>query len=61
MRVLFLLLGLFVIHYVLAQVYPPYRTRVREFDRKLTWISVILVLYMVGVFVYNLYSFILAR
>jgi hypothetical protein len=50
-----------VIHYVLAQVYPPYRTRVREFDRKLTWISVILVLYMVGVFVYNLYSFILAR
>jgi hypothetical protein len=55
MRALFLLLGLFVIHYVVAQLYPPYRARIREFDRKLTWITVILVLYVVGNFVYILF------
>ena len=52
MRALFLLLGLFVIHYCLAQLYPPYRARIREFDRKVTWITVILVLYLVGNVVY---------
>jgi predicted membrane channel-forming protein YqfA (hemolysin III family) len=55
MRALFLLLGLFVLHYVLAQLYPPYRARIREFDRNLTWITVILVLYVVGNFVYILF------
>ena len=52
MRLLFLLLGLFVLHRVLVQVYPPYRQRFQEFDRKVTWISVILVLYLVGNFIY---------
>ena len=52
MRVLFLLIGLFLVHRVLVQVYPPYRERFREFDRKVTWISVILVLYLVGNFMY---------
>ena len=55
MRALFLLVGLFVLHYLLAQWYPPYRARVREFDRKLTWITVILVLYVVGNVVYILF------
>jgi len=52
MRALFLLVGLFVIHYLVAQLYPPYRVRIREFDRKVTWITVILVLYLVGNVVY---------
>jgi len=52
MRVLFLLVGLFVIHYLVAQLYPPYCVRIREFDRKVTWITVILVLYLVGNVVY---------
>jgi predicted membrane channel-forming protein YqfA (hemolysin III family) len=52
MRALFLLLGLFVVHCLLAQVYPPYRQRLREFDHKLTWMTLILVLYVVGNVVY---------
>ena len=52
MQALFLLPGLFVIHYLVAQLYPPYRACIREFDRKLTRITVILVLYVVGNVVY---------
>jgi preprotein translocase subunit SecY len=38
-----------------VQVYPPYRERVRELDRKVTWITVILVLYLVGNFIYIIF------
>jgi hypothetical protein len=55
MRVFFLLLGLYVVHRLCVQVYPPYRERVRELDRKVTWITVILVLYLVGNFVYIIF------
>jgi predicted membrane channel-forming protein YqfA (hemolysin III family) len=55
MRVLFLLMGLFVVHRLLVQIYPPYRERFQEFDRKVTWITVILVLYLMGNFVYILF------
>jgi hypothetical protein len=55
MRLLFLLVGLFLVHRVLVQVYPPYRERFQEFDRKITWITVILVLYLVGNVVYILF------
>lgn len=55
MRALLLLIGLFVVHSLLAQVYPTYRQRVREFDRKVTWITIILVLYLVGNVVYILF------
>jgi hypothetical protein len=34
------------------QVYPPYRDRMRSFDRKVTWFTVLLVLYLVVNFVY---------
>ena len=52
MRALFLLFGLFVVHRLLIQVYPPYRERMRDFDRKMSWITIILVIYLVGNFVY---------
>jgi hypothetical protein len=52
-----LLLGLFVIHYLVAQWYPPYRVCIREFDRELTWMTVILVLYMVGNVVYPFFFY----
>jgi hypothetical protein len=52
MRPLFLLIGLFILHRVLMRVYPPYRQRFQEFDRKVAWISLILVLYVVGNFIY---------
>jgi hypothetical protein len=52
MRTLFLLIGLIVVHQLLVQVYPPYRERVRNFDRKITVITIILVVYLVGNFLY---------
>ena len=55
MRVLFLLIGLFVVHRLLVQVYPPYRERFQEFDKKVTWITIILVLYLVGNFMYIIF------
>lgn len=51
MRALFLLLGLFVVHRLLIQVYPPYRERMRDLDRKMYWITLILVAYLVLNFV----------
>ena len=52
MRALFILFGLFVVHYMLIQVYPPYRERMRAFDQKVTWITIILVVYLVVNFMY---------
>lgn len=52
MRTLLLLIGLIVVHQLLVQVYPPYRERVRSIDRKVTLITIILVVYLVGNFVY---------
>ena len=52
MRVLIGLFLLFVVHRLLVQVYPPYRERFQEFDNKVTWITIILVLYLVGNFMY---------
>ena len=39
MRAVFVLFGLFVVHRLLIQVYPPYRERMRAFDQKMTWIT----------------------
>jgi hypothetical protein len=52
MRALLFLFGLFIVHRLLIQVYPPYRERMRDFDRKVTWITIILVVYLVVNFVY---------
>jgi uncharacterized membrane protein len=41
-----------VVHRLLVQIYPPYRERIRAFDRKMTWITIILVVYLVVNFVY---------
>lgn len=55
MRAVFVLFGLFVVHRLLIQVYPPYRDRMRAFDQKMTWITYILVAYLVFNFVYILF------
>ncbi len=52
MRLLILLIMLVVAHRLLLQIYPPYRERIRAFDRKVTVITVILVIYLVVNFVY---------
>jgi hypothetical protein len=51
MRALFIVFVLFVVHYMLIQVYPPYRDRMRAFDQKITWITIILVVYLVVNFI----------
>ena len=55
MRAVFFLFGLFVVHRLLVQVYPPYRERVQAFDQKATLITYILVIYLVGNFVYIIF------
>ena len=55
MRTLFLLIGLIVVHQFLVQVYPSYRQRVQHFDRKITLVTVILVVYLVGNFIYIIF------
>ncbi len=55
MRAVFVLFGLFVVHRLLIQVYPPYRERMRAFDQKMTWITYILVAYLVFNFVYVIF------
>ena len=55
MRAVFFLFGLFVVHRLLVQVYPPYRERVQAFDQKVTLITYILVIYLVGNFVYIIF------
>lgn len=52
MRMLLYLFVVFVVHRVLIQVYPPYRERMRSFDQKMGWITVILVAYLVVNFIY---------
>jgi hypothetical protein len=46
MRPLLFLLGLFVVHRVLLSLSPAYAVRMRRLDRQFTWVSVILVLYL---------------
>jgi hypothetical protein len=55
MRAVFMLFGLFVVHRLLIQIYPPYRERMRAFDQKMTWITYILVAYLVLNFVYIIF------
>jgi len=52
MRMLLYFLVAFIVHRVLIQVYPPYRERMRSFDQKMGWITVILVAYLVVNFIY---------
>ncbi len=55
MRALFLLFGLFIVHRLLVQAYPPYRERWRAFDQKMNLITTMLVIYLVGNFVYIIF------
>lgn len=52
MRALVFLFGLFVVHRLLIQVYPAYHRRMQQVDRKVTWITTLLVVYLVVNFVY---------
>ena len=46
MRTLLFVMGLYVVHRVLLSVLPAYAERMRRLDRQLTWMSLILVVYL---------------
>jgi len=48
MRTLLFVLGLYVAHRVLLLLSPAYAERMRRLDRQLTWVSVILVVYLLA-------------
>ena len=48
MRTLLFILGLYVAHRVLLPLSPAYAERMRRLDRQLTWVSVILVVYLLA-------------
>jgi hypothetical protein len=48
MRTLLFVMGLYVVHRVLLSVLPVYAERMRRLDRQLTWMSLILVVYLLA-------------
>ena len=48
MRTLLFVMGLYVVHRVLLSVLPAYAERMRRLDRQLTWMSLILVVYLLA-------------
>ena len=48
MRTFLFILGLYVAHRVFLSLFPAYAERMRRLDRQLTWVSVILVVYLLA-------------
>jgi hypothetical protein len=46
MRTILLLIGLYLVHRVLLYASQAYATHMRRMDRQLTWVSLILVVYL---------------
>jgi hypothetical protein len=48
MRTLLFIMGLYLVHRVLLSVSPAYAERMRRLDRQLTWMSLVLVVYLLA-------------
>ena len=48
MRTLLFIIGLYLVHRVLLSIFPAYAERMRRLDRQLTWMSLILVVYLLA-------------
>lgn len=48
MRTLLFVLGLYMAHRVLLLLSPAYAEHMRHLDRQLTWVSIILVVYLLA-------------
>ena len=48
MRTLLFVMGLYVVHRVLLSVLPAYAVHMRRLDRQFTWMSLILVVYLLA-------------
>lgn len=57
MRTLLFVMGLYVVHRVLLSVLPAYAERMRRLDRQLTWMSLILVVYLLATVLLQLLSY----
>ncbi|MDZ7378218.1 MAG: hypothetical protein ONB06_02615 [candidate division KSB1 bacterium] len=57
MRPLLFLLGLYAAHRALLLLSPAYAARMRRLDRRLTWVSIILVLYLLITVVVRLWFY----
>ena len=57
MRTLLFVLGLYVAHRVLLFGSPAYAEHMRRLDRQLTWVSVILVVYLLANVVMRLLAY----
>jgi len=58
MRTLLFVTGLYLVHRVLLYLSPVYAEHMRHLDRRLTWVSIILVVYLLvnallGLFYYG--------
>ena len=47
-RTLLFVIGLYLVHRVLLSVSPAYAQRMRRLDRQLTWMSLILMVYLLA-------------
>ena len=48
MRTLLFIIGLYLVHRVLLSISPAYAERMRRLDRQFTWMSLILVVYLLA-------------
>ena len=48
MRTLLFVTGLYLVHRVLLYLSPAYAEHMRRLDRQLTWVSIILVVYLLA-------------
>jgi hypothetical protein len=48
MRTLLFIMGLYLVHRVLLSVSPAYAERMQRLDHQLTWMSLILVVYLLA-------------
>jgi len=48
MRTLLFVIGLYVMHRVLLSLSPAYAEHMRRLDRQITWVSIILVVYLLA-------------
>lgn len=56
MRTLLFCLGLYAAHRLALPLFPAYATYMRRLDRRLTWVSLILVLYLITNVILKLWS-----
>ena len=58
MRTLLFVTGLYLVHRVLLYLSPAYAEHMRRLDRQLTWVSIILVVYLLANVLLGLLSYI---